>query len=342
MRVLSGTAEKDGIELAPRTTYTFPSLKSRILTWHGCELEIEGRLDAQSVAEYTSSTNPATAYLNLHAHLEGLRTTAAREQREGPRVLIAGAPASGKTTLARTIASYATRLGRQPLVVNVSPRDAMLSLPGTLSAAVLATVLDPQASDGWGETPTSGPSPVPVKLPMVYYYGRETAAEEPEVYRSLVSSLAGVTSGRLMEDAEVKASGVIVDGMGCDDGAVVGVDLLAHLVDEFSSMYPPNRCRQGLTDVVNIIIVLGSEFLDAELTKRFANGKTSLGEPIDVVHLERPDGVAAKSPTFEQHARESIIKDYFFGVARRTLSPQAQQVDFDKITVYKLADGTST
>lgn len=164
-----------------------------------------------------------------------MRLAARRERREGPRVLIAGPSNTGKTTLTKTLASYATRKGDQPLVVNVDPKEGMLSLPGTLSASVFATVMDPEAPDGWGSTPTSGPSSVPVKLPLVYLYGRQNSEEEPEFYSELVSKLAGGVSGRLSEDDEVRSSGVIVDTMGVSEKNKAGIGLLAHIVDEFSS-----------------------------------------------------------------------------------------------------------
>lgn len=235
LKVLSGTAEKDGVELALRNAYTFSGVKSKILTWHGCELEVEGRCDSDIVAEYANpAANPATAHVNLHARLSDMRVDATRQRREGPRVLVVGPPSVGKTTLARTLTSYATRQGYQVITVNANPAEGMLSLAGTLSASVFATVMDPEAVDGWGSTPTSGPSTVPVKLPMVFNYGRESADEDEDLYRELIGRLAGAVSGRLSEDDEVRGSGVIVDGAGIsDDGQ--GTELVAHIVDEFSS-----------------------------------------------------------------------------------------------------------
>ncbi len=166
-------------------------------------------------------------------------------------MLITGHSGAGKTALTRTLTSYATRQGEQPLTVNTDPRDGMLSLPGTLSAAVFATVMDPEARDGWGGTPTSGPSVVPVKLPLVYFYGRADAEEEPDFYKALVSRLAGAVSGRLSEDVDVRSSGVLVDGTGLSEDNTVAMDLLAHVVDELSSTLaqdsgahlPPKSCN---------------------------------------------------------------------------------------------------
>lgn len=239
IKILSGTAEKDGIELALRNPYTFSgALRSKILSWHGCEIEVDGRCDVDAVAEQHANPaeNPANAHLNLHGQLCDMRRAAARDRREGPRVLVVGPPAAGKTTLAKTLTSYATRQGWQPLVVNADPKEGMLSLPGTLTASVFATVMDPEAVDGWGSTPTSGPSSVPVKLPLVLYYGREGPKQDSDFYREIVSNVAGTVSGRLSEDDEVKSSGVIVDGFSLD-GSEVGYDLVAHIVDELSSMH---------------------------------------------------------------------------------------------------------
>lgn len=236
VRILSGTAEKDGIELALRNPYRFSSTKSKIISWHGCELEVDGLCELSTVADYPNPmANPASSYLNLHGELDKQRTNAAMQRREGPRVLVAGPKYSGKTTLVRTLTSYATRGGAQPIVVNMDPSDGMLSLPGSLSASVFATVMDPEAADGWGSTPTSGPSSVPVKLPLVYCFGKETPEDDAEFYRELTSRLASSVSGRLSEDADVKSSGVLVDSMGIDETSQAGLDLLAHIVDEFSS-----------------------------------------------------------------------------------------------------------
>lgn len=349
LKLLSGTAEKDGVELALRNAYTFTGVKSKILTWHGCELEIEGRCDVDSIAEYANpAANPATSHINLHARLQEMRASAAREHREGPRVLITGAPHSGKTTLAKTLTSYATRQGHQIITVNADPSEGMLSLAGTLGAGVFATVMDPEAVDGWGSTPTSGPSPVPVKLPMVYYLGRQSAEEDADLYRELIGRLAGSVSARLSEDEDVRSAGVVVDSMGIEEGSEVGLDLVAHIVDELSGklgmllrfailveVFPPANHFAA----VNVVIVVGSNWVNTELSRRFASERTSLGEQIQVVALDKSDGVVERSEFFIQQCGEAIIKEYFFGDARRNLSPQIQQVDFDSLVIYKVSDG---
>ncbi|KAH8172189.1 mRNA cleavage and polyadenylation factor CLP1 p-loop domain-containing protein [Sarocladium implicatum] len=333
IRLTSGTAEKDGTELAPGQTYTFTAVHAaRILTWQGCELEVSGRTEREEVKSYASpAENPASAWLNLHAKLQDMRETAGREGREGPRVLVAGGQGVGKTALARTVTAYATRKGEQPLVVNTDPKNGMLSLPGSLSAAVFATVMDLEAGDGWGTTPASGPSAVPVKLPLAYSLGRKTWKVEGTgedgglLFQELVSRLAGRVSERLSEDGDVKRAGVIIDTPAAEGED--GVEMLAHVIDEFS---------------VNIVIVLGSSSLASTLATRFNAEKTSLGEPVQIIPLDGlygpHDSAGAIEETWAQNARERIIKEYFFGGGKRTLSPQIQQVDFDAIVAYRYGD----
>lgn len=78
--------------------------------------------------------------------------------------------------------------------------------------------------------------------------------------------------------------------------------------------------------------------MNAALLRRFGSERTSLGEPISVVHLDRSDGVVGRDEVFMQHWREAAIKEYFFGDTRRTLSPLIQQVDFDNVVIYKTSE----
>lgn len=265
--LVSGTAERDGTELAVGVPYRLSGAKSKLLSWRGATLTVEGPAD-DYVAE-TATPNPATgaaaddpvpclAHLNLHALLQRQRDAVAaaapaaappyqqqQQQQQhpqnqhsglphGPRVLVAGAASSGRTSLVRTLAAWAARAGSQPVVVNADPREGVLTLPGTLSAAVFATPMDPASGEGWGSAPSSGPGAVPVKLPLVYHYGRQRAEEDPALYRGLVSSLASAVGARALADPDVRCAGLLVDSPPWVAGA--GVETLAHLVEELSGM----------------------------------------------------------------------------------------------------------
>lgn len=173
-------------------------------------------------------------YVNMHFKLHNERLEAAARGKTGPRILIAGAPNSGKTTCVKTLASYATRMGDQPLVVNLNPDEGILTLPGTLSAAVFASMMDIESRQGWGAAPASGPGSIPPKLPIVHFYGHQTVEDDAGLYREIATTLAESVSARLSEDPSVKRSGLIIDTAGIEPDNKEGLDILSHIISEFS------------------------------------------------------------------------------------------------------------
>jgi len=250
VRLVNGTAERDGTELALNHTYTFSRTKSKILTYSGCTLEISGQCN-DHVAQYaTPEESPALAHLNLHFALQTQRTAATSQLKNGgnainndtslgrgPRVMVCGPASSGKTTLVRTLAALATRTGAQPLVANVDPREGLLSLPGTMSAAVFGTIMDieePACGFGVSSTPSTGPSLVPVKLPMVYYFGREKADEDLPLWKDLAAKLASSVRAKFATDDAVRSAGLLLDTPGVETGKD-DLEMLQHAIAEFAS-----------------------------------------------------------------------------------------------------------
>ncbi len=81
---------------------------------------------------------PMPSYLNMHSTLEGLRNDAAQQGGHGPKVRVAtahvdsqvmiiGPPSSGKSTLARILSSYAARVNRVPLLVDLDVSEVSQS-----------------------------------------------------------------------------------------------------------------------------------------------------------------------------------------------------------------------
>lgn len=175
-------------------------------------------------------------YANVHFALETMRQQAKATGNDGPRVLILGPENAGKTSFAKILTAYATKVGRQPLVVNLDPGEGLLSVPGTLTAAPFRTMID--VEEGWGNSPLSGPSPVPVKLPLVYFYPMQSPLEaEGSVYRPIVSKLALSVTGRMAEDEDARETGIIVDTPGLlSQGKPGSEEMINHIVTEFSSM----------------------------------------------------------------------------------------------------------
>ena len=175
-------------------------------------------------------------YMNLHFALDNQRAAAADSGKEGPRVLILGPDNAGKTSLTKLLAAYATRTGQQPVVVNLDNREGVLSLPGTVSAAAFKSVLDVEDVGGWGNTPMSGPSLVPVKLPLVYSYALPSAEENSKMYKAVVSRLGLAVQGRIQEDRDARAGGCVVDTPGVISQGKNGFDVISHIISDFSSM----------------------------------------------------------------------------------------------------------
>lgn len=253
LRLLSGTAERDGTELAPQRTYTLAGAASKILTWHGCTLEVSGPCDAA----HTAAAEPAGAIaaLNLAFALRrggGGATQPGPGPGPGPRVLVCGGPTTGKSTLARTLVALGVRGGAQPLLASVDPRDGMLSLPGTVSVAAFATRLDVESADGGvgvGGTPSSGPSAVPVKVPLVYFVGRERPGQDMALWRELTGLLGRAALERMRGDGEVGRAGLVVDAPGTAEGE--GTEMLEHVVQAFDGAL--RACAQDERGLVEML-----------------------------------------------------------------------------------------
>ncbi len=223
---MSGTAEIFGTELALTHTYTFRCTKAAIYTWHGCRIEVTG-----SCEEYTAEETPMAQYVNTHFALENLRTEAKQRGREGPRVLVVGPNNAGKTSLVKILTGYALRVGGQPMVINTDSREPLLSIPGTLTATPFASIID--VEQGWGSSPTSTSSPVPVKLPLCYYYGLQSPEDNVKLFKPILSRLALAATSRLADDPEIKKTGIIIDTPGIISQGKEGYEIISHIVSEF-------------------------------------------------------------------------------------------------------------
>jgi polyribonucleotide 5'-hydroxyl-kinase len=315
VRLIEGTAEIFGTELPLGHRFTFTGTKSAIYTWSGCTLEVSG---SPSV-EYTAEETPMSVYANAHFALEKKRGQISESSiAQGPRVVIVGPEGAGKTSLLKILTAYAVRQGRKPVVVNLDPKEGMLSLPGTLSVATFSTIMD--VEEGFGSSPTSGPSPVPAKVPLAYYYGLENPEGNEKLFKSLVSRVALAVSSKLSEDDESRASGCIVDTSGFIAQAS-GYEMIQHIVAEFS---------------IDTLLVLGSERLYSDMRRRFEDRQLI---PITVVKLPKSGGCVDLEEDFLKQGRETVIKEYFFGEPKRTLSPYTMTVSFDDLHIWRVGQG---
>ena len=175
-----------------------------------------------------------TSYANTHFALESLREYISESYGLGPRVLVVGPDNAGKTSLVKFLSGYAIRSGRTPVVVNLDPKEGMLTIPGTLSAAALESTID--VSEGWGSSPINGPSHIPVKLPLVYQYGLEEPDTKPDFFKPLVRRLALSVMNRLHDDVDTRQTGCIIDTAGNMSLGKGNYDMIQHVVAEFQGM----------------------------------------------------------------------------------------------------------
>lgn len=220
-----------GTELAQKQPYTFTGTKAAIYTWHGCRIEVLGECQVEYIAEET----PMISYANLHFALERLREEAFAHSKDGPRVLVLGPENAGKTSLVKLLSAYATRSGRQPVAVNLDTKESMLSIPGSLSATTLSSIID--VEEGWGSSPTNGPMPVPAKLPLVYYLGLANPEDKTTVYKPIITRLALSVMNRLQDDREVKVTGCVIDTPGVISQGKGSYEIVQHAISEFSGRY---------------------------------------------------------------------------------------------------------
>ncbi|KAK7527094.1 mRNA cleavage and polyadenylation factor IA/II complex [Phyllosticta citriasiana] len=324
IKLTNGTAELFGTELAcnAKEPYIFRGYKGAVYTWHGCRLQVEGETESEYVAEET----PMVEYANVGFAIEAMRrrTTSSLDKPMGPRVLVVGPDNAGKTSLVKILTAYAVKMGRQPIAVNLDPRQGMLTVPGSLSAAAMASILD--VEEGWGSSPINGPSPVPVKMPLVYHYGLGAPDDNARMYRGLVTRMALAVTSRMSEDDEAKRAGCVVDTPGALSVDKKGVyEHIQHIVSEFS---------------VTTILVLGSERLYSDLSRRFAKPTSpiSTDEPLTVLRLDKSGGCVDRDPAFSKAQRQTQIRSYFFGHGPTTLSPHTHRVDYAALPLWKVVD----
>ncbi|KAH3685079.1 hypothetical protein WICPIJ_003956 [Wickerhamomyces pijperi] len=308
IKVVEGNAEIFGTELANDIEYKFTGAKASIYTHEGCKLQYQGEVSSEYISEETEMGH----YINLHLALENIRNTAGSK---APNVLILGAKDSGKTTLAKILSSYALRMDRQPMLVNLDPSNSVFSIPGSLTATPISDIFD--VEEGWGNTYTSGPTLLHPKQPNVRYYGYDDINTNLKFYKENISRLGLTALSRLQVDLDIKRTGMIVD---TPPLGLKNIDLIQDIVSDFE---------------ISVIVVVGNERLFIDLRKKF-NGRLSL------VKIPKSAGVVEIDDAFKRKLQQRAIREYFHGTASTPLSPYTANVDYKYIKAYKPASGNTS
>ncbi|XAR71225.1 hypothetical protein NMG60_11028392 [Bertholletia excelsa] len=305
LRLLNGTAEVFGTEIAPEIWLTFPPrLKFAVFTWYGATIEMDGTTET----DYTADETPMISYVNVHAILEARRNRAKEspsdsDSSQGPRVIVVGPTDSGKSTLSRMLLSWAAKQAWKPTFVDLDIGQGSITIPGCIAATPIEMPIDPVEG-------------IPLEMPLVYFYGHTTPSANADLYKVLVKELAQILEKQLAGNAESRAAGMVINTMGWIEG--LGYELLLHAIDTFNA---------------NVILVLGQEKLCSmlkDVLKRKPN--------VDVVKLQKSGGVVSRNAKVRQKARSYRIREYFYGLAN-DLSPHSNIANFSDLSVYRIGGG---
>lgn len=274
-----------------------------------------------------SETDAMIEWINVHGMLDTARYDASISSTAndgGPRAMVIGPDHSGKSSLVKCLTAWAVKRSRTPTIVNLDPREGILSIPGSISAVTMSSMMD--VEDGWGSSPISGPTATPVKTPLIYHFPFASPEEDAAVFKPLVTRAALAVTSRLEEDRLAKDSGIIVDTPGSLNAPKGGYDSILHIVSEFS---------------INVLLVLGSERLYSDMVRRFANPK-SAEEVVHVHRVQTTGGAVARDEAVMKQVRQHQIKSYFFGDSKTNLNPHGQWWDFGELSMYKSVDTSAS
>ncbi|KAL9281783.1 Protein CLP1 5 [Arabidopsis thaliana] len=305
LRLLDGKAEIFGYELPHKVWITFPPLMTfAVFTWYGATIEIDGITGN----EYISCETPMVNYLGLHNSLQVQRHRATSSTRDsvssqGPRVIIVGDIDSGKSTLAKMLLNWAVKDGWKPTFVDLNVGQSSITIPGTIAAAPIKMLVDPV--EGF-----------PLDKALIHYFGLTNPSVNLRLYRTLVEELARELKEEFSANAESRASGMVIDTM----GFIVreGYALLLHAIRTFNA---------------SLVIVVGQEEkLVYDLKKNLKFKKN-----LQVLNLEKSEGVFSRSSDFRKTLRNSNIQNYFYGVTN-DLTVYTKTVKFSDVQVYRIGD----
>jgi len=255
LKLVTGTAECFGTELAKGRFYVFSDCASCIYTWEGCVIEIEGECHA-----YVANETPMNMYLNTHVILQQKREKARETQTQGPKVFIVGSTDAGKYSLSKLLFNYAARLGEIVTYVDLDVGKGSITLPGMLSAIPVERPYD--IEEGFG-----------LSQPIAFFYGDVTASQNPKLYSKQVANLASIIKKRNELNRTAACSGIIVNTMGWVDGQ--GYQLLCEAIEAF---------------VPDIILVLAHERLYSDLQ----NSLSKQHPNIQLVKMPKSGGVVTR------------------------------------------------
>mmetsp|Transcript_22839 Transcript_22839/g.36341 ORF Transcript_22839/g.36341 Transcript_22839/m.36341 type:complete len:497 (-) Transcript_22839:107-1597(-) len=303
------SAEIFGAEMVPgKEIPLLGGTRTAIYTWHGCKVQLEGPTNQ----EYDAPNVVMRDYLSCAAVLEQRRQRAEDLDLPAPRALVCGSAFSGKSSLCQMLCNYALRREHTPLFVDLDPRYSdirqLQGLPACISAMPVEHALD--------EEPNRR---------MAYFFGHIDWSDNPRLYERLASHLSKVVLAKLAhgsspEGARISSSGAIINAP-----FQPTADLLQKLIEMFE---------------VDVVFVLDSEGLNAELSKRYFDCPRINGAPkVEIVPLPKAGGVVQMAPKRLRYTRALRVRDYFYGVMR-DFHPYSILVDLADVQLVQIEIST--
>jgi polyribonucleotide 5'-hydroxyl-kinase len=300
------------------------------------EVSSDHLLSSRGINAYVAErddTVQAIAYVNTHAQLEALRdealaaaasaasasaataanpaiaaaasTSSSPPPIMGPRVLVLGGSESGTSSLVKTLVSYAVKVGRTPLWVDLDPADSGVGLPGTMGVAVVtrdSLTLSTLLHGGGG-------MPIGTASPLSLWHG--STVPQPDLMRAQVSALATKIQKRMeAPDNEWERS----------SGMLVNAPSWLALDENWDVL------RMALRELqISVVLLTGHDKLYSKLkglqmqqqqhedATDSEGGGFFLDKSVVVVKVPRSGGIVNRHAQQMRQIRSRSIRRYFYG-----------------------------
>jgi polyribonucleotide 5'-hydroxyl-kinase len=276
-------------------------------------------------------TVQSIAYVNTHAQLEALRdealaaassaassaatatnsavaaaTSSSPSPIMGPRVLVLGGSESGASSLVKTLVSYAVKLGRTPLWVDLDPADSGIGLPGTIGVAIVtrdSLTLSTLLHGGGG-------MPIGTASPLSLWHG--STVPQPDLMRAQVSALATKIQKRMEapDNDWERSSGLLVNApswLALDENW----DLLQRALRELQISVVLLTGHDKLYSKLKGLQMQQQQHEDA--TDGEGGGGFFLDKSVVVVKVPRSGGIVNRNGQQMRQIRSRSIRRYFYG-----------------------------
>ncbi|GME81860.1 unnamed protein product [Ambrosiozyma monospora] len=262
--------------------------------------------------------------------------------------MIIRGPNSGKTTLAKTLVSYLSKLSdnakRQiPTLVNLDPHSPQFVVPGNLIATPISSLLNLE-NVNFGETVINGVTFYRQKQPCVVSFGFESIDSNLKLFKYGVSQLSQTLKQRMDKDVKVGDGVVVLDcpsSLGTNQElfdfvrACFGVTIVVVVGDERLSVSLKKRGLKVVNGIENIN--LKSEVKEEGQMEGIekTSGSQEKEKDLQIIKINKSTGCIDKSDRFVRELQQRAIKEYFYGLDNVQLNPFTISVGFNELIILK-------